>query len=305
LTSLGDQRTALPIVEEILPRLPEVADAMIRANILGELALYYRSMGDLSFALQLLYESVEAARHAGDRRWISRMAINIGYVCIQLGLYTQARSVLEEGIVLADAIGERRLIASHQDNLSYACWRSGEHDQAFALVEKSLQTFRTEMYRLHGEAACLAQLGLYMAEAGKWEAAVQYLEEARTQFLELRTKQDVLELQALEARCLLALGRRKEALELATEAWSDLGEHGSVGINFPARMYGCVADVFAAVESPPVSPRDVIEAGYLDLMQSAEKISAAEWRKSFLENVIENRTIVQRWQEMNQNDPSR
>jgi hypothetical protein len=60
-------------------------------------------------------------------------------------------------------------------------------------------------------------------------------------------------------------------------------------------MYGCIADVFAAIESPPASVHEVIEAGYQDLMQSAEKISNVEWRQSFLENVVENRTIIERW----------
>jgi tetratricopeptide (TPR) repeat protein len=301
LTSLGEQGAAHSVVEQILHHLPEITDSMIRANILGKLALYYRSVGDLSLALQLLYQSAEAARHAGDRRWVSRMAINISLVCIQLGLYSQARSVLQEGIMLSEAIGERGMIASHQDNLSYAYWCSGEHEQAMALTKQALETFRTEAYRLHGEAACLAQLGWYLAEVENWDEAALYLKEARIKFLELRTRSDVMEQQALEARCLLALGRQEEALELATEAWSYLSEYGSVGINFPARMYGLIADVFAAIESPPASAREVIETGYRDLMQSAAKISIMEWRKSFLENVTENRTIVERWNRLTGN----
>jgi tetratricopeptide (TPR) repeat protein len=302
LTSLGEQRTAHPVVEEILPQLPKVADPLIQANILAELALYYRSMGDLSLALQLLYQSVEAARRAGDRRWVSRMAINIGVVCIQMGLYLQARAVLEEGIAMADAIGDHNFIASLQDNLSYAYWYSGDHEQAIVLVEQALQSFRTELYRLHGEAACLAEIGLYMAESGNWQTAVKYLEEARLKFLEMATKPDAIELQALEASCLLALGRQEEAMMLAVEAWSYLCEHGSVGISFPARMHGCIADVFAAIKSPPASVRDVIEAGYLDLMQSAEKISNEEWRQSFLENVAVNRAIRERWETLQKTD---
>jgi hypothetical protein len=47
--------------------------------------------------------------------------------------------------------------------------------------------------------------------------------------------------------------------------------------------------------------REVIEAGYTDLMEQAGKISNIEWRKSFLENVAENRTIVERWKRLNGN----
>jgi len=41
-----------------------------------------------------------------------------------------------------------------------------------------------------------------------------------------------------------------------------------------------------------------VEAGYRELTARAEKISNAEWRKSFLENVPEHRTIVEMWERM-------
>jgi predicted ATPase/DNA-binding SARP family transcriptional activator len=295
LTSLGEHRIAQAVVQKIMSRLPEITDHMIQANILGVMALNYRTLGDLSLALEILYQSAQAAGRAGDRRWESRMDINIGLICIQLGLYSQAQNVLEEGIAVADAIGERELIASHKDNLSYAQWCCNEQEQAIALGMEALQEFRTQGYRPHGEAACLVDLSLYFAEAQDWEKALAYLEEACTKFNELGTRTDLMEAEALEASCLMRLGRQKEAGQLAMESWSYLCDRGSAGINFPARMYNCVADVFAAIESPPASSRDVIEAGYLDLMSSAEKISNPDWRKSYLENVAENRILVERW----------
>jgi DNA-binding SARP family transcriptional activator/tetratricopeptide (TPR) repeat protein len=302
LTSLGEQWKAQPLVEEILSRLPEISDAMIQAGMLGEIGLYYRSLGDLSHALQILDQSTQAARRAGDRRWESRMALNIGLLYIQLGLYSQARKVLEEGIVLADAIAERELTTSHKDNLSYALWCIGERKQAIALAEEALHEFQAELYRPYGEAGCLADLGCYFYDRGNWDKAVGYLAEARHKFTEMSTSTEAMEQQALEARCLLALGRHEEARQLATESWSHLNAHGSIGINFPARMYCSIADTFAEIESPPVSAREVIEAGHRDLMASAEKISDAEWRKSFLENVAENRSIIERWESLNKSD---
>jgi hypothetical protein len=55
-----------------------------------------------------------------------------------------------------------------------------------------------------------------------------------------------------------------------------------------------MADVFGAIEALGISAREVIEKGYHDLMQHAEKISDPEWRRSFLENITENRRIVER-----------
>jgi tetratricopeptide (TPR) repeat protein len=246
-----------------------------------------------------LYQAAQAARRARDRRSESRIDVNIGFASIQLGLYSQARTALEEGMELAEAIGERDLASIHADNLSYAYWCMGDQEQAIALDEQALLDFKKGIHRPYGEAACLAQLGFYLAEKGNWDSAFVLLEEACRKFTGLGNKLDTLEQQALKARCLLALGRHEEARQQATEAWSHLDAHGSIGINFPVRMYCNIAEVFAVLESPPVPAGEVIEAGYRDLMQSAEKISDAEWRKSFLANVAEHRQIVERWKNLN------
>jgi hypothetical protein len=103
----------------------------------------------------------------------------------------------------------------------------------------------------------------------------------------------------VEATCLLALGRRNEAQQLAATAWAYLAEHGSTGIDFPTRAYLCVADVFAAQATPEIAPQAVIAAGYRNLMRRAVKISDPVWRRSFLENVAEHKRLVERWQQIN------
>jgi hypothetical protein len=100
----------------------------------------------------------------------------------------------------------------------------------------------------------------------------------------------------MEARCLAALGRLDEARQLARDAWSYIREHGMVGTETPSRVYRCLADVAAAIDVPGISSvREVIEAGYSNLMERAEKISNPDWHKSFLENAVENGEILERW----------
>ena len=69
-------------------------------------------------------------------------------------------------------------------------------------------------------------------------------------------------------------------------------------MEFPSRVFLCVADVFKALEVPGISEGEVISAGYDDLMRRAEKISDATWRQSFLENAVENKAIVKRWEKL-------
>lgn len=66
-------------------------------------------------------------------------------------------------------------------------------------------------------------------------------------------------------------------------------------MEYPLRTYLCTADVLATAETAGASAQKIIEAGYRELMRRAAKISDAEYRRSFLENAIENREIVERW----------
>ena len=62
----------------------------------------------------------------------------------------------------------------------------------------------------------------------------------------------------------------------------------------------CVADVFGAdgTPRPDVSPREVIETGYRELLARARKISDPQWRQAFLENVPHNRALAQQWKNL-------
>ena len=69
---------------------------------------------------------------------------------------------------------------------------------------------------------------------------------------------------------------------------------GTHGMEFASRAYLTCADVFDAVGESELA-RAAVEEGYHELIQRADKISNADWRTSFLENVPEHRTLVERW----------
>jgi hypothetical protein len=142
-------------------------------------------------------------------------------------------------------------------------------------------------------------LGYILEDARDSIGAADHLALARTGFAKLGAEPDRFEAQAVEAQAMLAQGRKAEAQQLASEVWTYLHEHGSQGLGSPSLAYVCVADVFEATEGddPASAAHAVIEAGYRDLMQRAEKISDATWHRSFLENVAENRAMVERWRQ--------
>jgi predicted ATPase len=295
LIDVEDRAAALQAAEETLAELREVADNTVQAYALSEVALYFHNVGDLSRAMLLMQRAMQAAQREGNRRRESTIHVNLGVIYIQLGLYLQARDTLEKGLVLAEAIGERGLPVPLTDNLGYVYWSRGDRDRAIALGEQALRENRNMGGSPYNEAGILAGLGLYLESAGEWAAAIEHFTEARAIFARLGMNAEGLEAQVVEARARLALGQPEEARQLASDAWKHLHKHGSAGIFYPARVYVCVADIVHAIEIPGLSVREVIEAGYHDLMQRAGKISDIEWRRSFVENVAENRAIVERW----------
>lgn len=89
-------------------------------------------------------------------------------------------------------------------------------------------------------------------------------------------------------------------LAAALEVWQYAQEHGVDSLVSGAAVYLALADVLEGIGCNAPAPRAIIEAGYRDVIARADKISNAEWRRSFLENVPENRALLARWREFNQ-----
>ncbi|MBI5563750.1 MAG: AAA family ATPase [Chloroflexi bacterium] len=294
LTSSGEWAAAGRVVEETLTRAYGDIDDVVRAYALGDAAFYFVEVGDLARAIPLMREGAEAARRAGNRKKESGFKGNLGFTYAQLGLYPRARAALEAALALAEAIGDRRLQASHLINLGFVQWRSGDRDQAQQLIERAREEFGT-INDVFGRASSLAYLGFIQAERGEWATATDSLIRAHADFSSIGADAFVVEVQAIEARCLLAQGRLIEARQLAAQVWQYLREHGCTGMDQPSLAYVHIADVFGTIEPASHVMRTVAEAGYRDLMQSADQISNAEWRQSFLDNVTENRTLIEQW----------
>ena len=97
------------------------------------------------------------------------------------------------------------------------------------------------------------------------------------------------------ARCALAAGRAGEALEHIHPVWDYLREQAAAGMEFAVWAHLTCVRVFRAAGHPEESRR-ALAAGYQQLMERASRISDPAWRRSFLENVPENREIVAMWE---------
>lgn len=280
-------------VEQILARVDGVEDGSVRALALTVAARYYRESGDLVRSAQLQRQSLGVARQARDQRLELSTSTNLGLLYATLGAYAAARDILETGLARSEAVGDRRLHASLTYTLGYVLWLSGDGERGRRLIEEGLQDL-SAIGDMYGGAWCLSFLGCVLENMGELTQAAQHLAKARSRFTKAGMDAARFETQAIEARVALARGRRKRARQMAIEVWTYLRESGPEGIDSPSLTYLCVADVLTAVEPDSISSVEVLAAGHACLMQRATAVTDPELRRSFLENVAENREILRR-----------
>lgn len=292
-TRLGELKEAQQTVEAALAQA-QAADEAALAFVLGRAATHYTESGDLARAVQLHAQAAEMARRLGDRNVEANAMGNLGYAYVQLGFSKLARGTLEQAIALNEALGAPGMRAYNLSNLGLACWRSGDGRTARRLEEQALNELKTI-----GDpflwSECQMYIGLIAEQSGDYAGAVRHFTEAREGFKDIGMNAIGTDALAGLARCALAQGRLDEARQSAAEVWDYLCEHGTAGMEFLTRAYQSVSDVFDALEDREQS-RAAVEAGYQELMVRADKISDAEWRKSFLENVPEHRAMVEIWE---------
>jgi tetratricopeptide (TPR) repeat protein len=251
-------------------------------------------MGDLARSIQYQLLGAKAAERAAHPTRELTIKANLGLLYINLGQYAEARITLEAQIELAEILGDRWLKASLRRHLGYVYWRIDNVQLSLEQLEQALIDL-VEIGDIYGQAACHAYLGYIGADTENWKSAAEHLAKARSYFEEMGIDPDKFEAQAFEALCLLTLGQKDDAHALTVDVWDYIRTHGAEEMDSPARVFLSLADVFNTVKTPGISVRDVIEMGYRDLMQRAEKISDIEWQQSFLENVVENRVIIERY----------
>ena len=299
LLRLGRRQDVPQAVAQTLTQVQQVDDDHIRAYAMAAVALYYVEIGDLAGAAQALAQSLEAARHAPVRHLDleSQYYGHLGFTYAQLGLYSEARAALAAGLEIALLMGIGRYQAYHRLNEGFISWRMGDLPTAIEREEHALAEYRASG-ELFGAAACQAYLGYIYETAGDLVQAEKNLAEANAGFAALGVEPDKFEVRAVQARIALRQGQVTQAGQLAHEVWHYLHQQGTEGLSSPSWVYVCLADVLEAVEIPGITLRQVIETGYHELRQRAEKLSHTAWYHSFLENVAENRTLIERWKTM-------
>jgi tetratricopeptide (TPR) repeat protein len=262
-------------------------------RVTNNVAVFYVETGDLAAAARLHRDVADRALRLVDRSSQANALTNLGYGYAMLGLFEPARAPLEQALQIARAIDMRRESSYVLLNLGLVHWRCGEAGPARQALEQASADLEA-VGDGFGVAAGLAYLALVFELDADWKAAQAQHQQAREKFGSLGVEGYAMDALAGVARCALAGGDGKTARGSTDQLWGFLKQKGCQSMEFPIWGYLTCARVFEAQGDLP-SCLEALEKGYRELQLRASRISAAEWRQTFLENVPEHRDIGYDW----------
>ena len=295
LIQVGEIEQAGRAVDQALALAEDLVDEDELARTLTNVSLYYSAIGDLTNTIKVLERQVEICARLGWLIGEGVGKVNLGYNFILLGFYAQAVEVLERSIQIAVEIGARRDRAYSQLNLGLAYQRQGNVQAARQEYEEAIRELEVT-----GDVFGLTEGLVYLAGALELEDEVEQASQLFSQAKEVFQGKEMhgyaIDAQAGLARCLLKLSRTEQARLQAGEVLDYLSLHGTQSLEFPLAAYLACAEVLDAVGDQERSAI-ALRKGFQELTDRAGRISEPAWRQNFLENVPENHTLRQLYQQ--------
>jgi predicted ATPase len=289
---LGEVAAALATAEVALERAKQSGDDTVLAGVLSGIAIVYDEASDPQKAVDLNTQALALARQTAARALEARILVVLGNTYRGLGLYSLAQATLEQALEANAAIGARRERAYVLDNLGLVHIAQFNPTYAKPLLEEAL----AESVAIGDEylqATCYRTLGYIAEQSGHIQLATQHFDQSRNHFEASNLFRLAMEPIAGLARLALAQGDLETSLGYADQLWQYLNQHGMNSLVLEAHL--ACADVFEAAGNLEDAIR-VIDSSYRELIDRAYRISNPEWRTAFLENVPENKQMLQYWQ---------
>ena len=248
-------------------------------------------LGDKCQGEQLLREALKI-HQAINNRWYEISTWNeLGILYLMIGELDEARTSLDEGLALSRKIANETGQAYILCNLGQVLREQDQLEQAEHALIEGLQLAEAQG-DVNLEAIYFSDLAMVSLGAKRFEETTQRastsLEKFRSLNLILSTTANLTTLAVAH----LALNNQSQALSYVHEALKILDDCGGEGPDFPQRDYWMCYQVLKTAGEATLA-QSALTSAYRLLMQQAQRISDLKMRKSYLENITFNRSILQ------------
>jgi tetratricopeptide (TPR) repeat protein len=282
----------LPLAEKMLERIKsdiaeEGHDRTLGNVHAAEAMIAILKFSDPSSCLKHARAALEHFDRAGDTRSGSWQLVNVGYALNELGLYAEAEVALRDATAQADRMGISPIASSARQNLGMSLLFQGRLPAAEIALASA-----TDAFRQQGDIRQQGTCHMYMARLLITAGRLKHAEAEARKAVELFAPFPALKTPALAAvACaLVKQSEGDQALSIARSAIALLESTGSFeGESFVTLVHARA--LFDAGQRDEA--RVALDGAERRVIERARAIADPAHRQSFLENVPDNREVLE------------
>jgi len=217
LEDLASKHKGIAKMEEALALFRAVGDPEGEIELLNQIGVVYRTLGDTATALSLYEQALALARKAGDRRGEAMSRNNLGVARHQLGQFEEAVENLQDALRIWEELGDRYELANTYYCLGTIQYDRGELDAALESLTRALAA-RPEKADMDGQASALTGIASIYRDLGEGDKALEMYRQALDLSRSAGDRNDEATVLQNIASIYLRRGEVQQALELFTDA---------------------------------------------------------------------------------------
>jgi tetratricopeptide (TPR) repeat protein len=280
--------------ERSLRLYQQTSDRVGEIGTLCNFAIFAANQGEYAWAWERLDRCLHAFQEIGDRRGEGIGLGGFGSICLRTGQYGMAGRYLQQALHISREVGSRAFEPYYLCSLADTALHLDDYVQAQAYAEEALSIAR-ELDLIGDLSSTLNVLGgLHRAE-GRLNIANDCYEEALDSARQTGSPSLIAPTLAGLSDVALAQDDLSQAGGHVAEVLTVLEEGRPLPTWVrPFRIRLTCYRVLAAAGDPRAG--EFLQKTYDSLMEYSDRIGDETMRRSFLENVAENREIVAEWE---------
>ncbi len=288
---LGEYEKALECYQQTYEIFERIGDRRGLANCLNNMGLTVKTLGRYSQALEHLTLALSLMREVkdifGERGCLEHLAI----VYEEVGGYRRSLSYYHDALALAEQIGGKAEIGGDYQNIALVHHHLGDDATALQYLDKALTIAKETGHHelLLNTYFTYALVYLSRRQEEDLEAARNYAEEMIALAEKLSFRASKIELLSLQGVIYFELGNLDKALQCSSQAVGLLKNQEFIeGVE--QEVYWHHYRILSAKSDEHAT--EYLEEAYKEVTRKSRLITEEDLRKSFLENVVLNRDIL-------------